>query len=153
LLYGASSTTGIFALQYVKHLGAEATCVCGGRNQEFIESLGADKVLDYTKEDSIRRLERYDAVFDCVGKARKSNLRTACRRHVSDPKDLLSIDDEPLALSADRLLGIKELVEKNIIKPYNDRVYALDQIVEAHRYVELGHKRGNVAVTVNSKTR
>jgi NADPH:quinone reductase-like Zn-dependent oxidoreductase len=151
LLYGASSTTGIFALQYVKHLGAEATCVCGEKNLGFIQNLGADKALDYAKDESIRGLERYDFAFDCVGKARKSNLRTACAGRVPGPKDFLSIDDEPLVLSSDRLARVKGLVENGVVKPYNDRVYDFDQIAEAHRYVELGHKRGNVAVTVNSK--
>lgn len=152
LIYGASSTSGIFALQYIKHLGAEVTCVCRENKFEFIKSLGADKVLDYTKDESIRQLENYELIFDCVGKAKKSNLRKACKNHVSNQKDFLSIDDEPLLLSSNRLMNIKELVEKNIITPFNDRVFMFDQMVEAHKYVELGHKKGNVAVTVNSIT-
>jgi NADPH:quinone reductase-like Zn-dependent oxidoreductase len=152
LIYGASSTSGIIALQYIKHLGAEVTCVCRENKFEFVKSLGANKVLDYTKNESIRQLENYDLIFDCVGKAKKSNLREACKNHVSTQKDFISIDDEPLLLSSNRLMKIKELVENNIIKPVNDRVFLFDQIVEAHKYVELGHKKGNVAVTVNSTT-
>jgi len=152
LIYGASSTSGIIALQYIKHFGAEATCVCRENKFEFIKSLGADKVLDYTKDESIRQLENYDLIFDCVGKAKKSDLREACKNHVSTQKDFISIDDEPLLLSSNRLMKIKELVESNVIKPVNDRVFLFSQIVEAHKYVELGHKKGNVAVTVNSIT-
>jgi len=152
LIYGASSTSGIIALQYIKHLGAEGTCVCRENKFEFVKSLGANKVLDYTKDESIRQLEKYDLIFDCVGKAKKSDLREACKNHVSTQKDFISIDDEPLLLSSNRLMKIKELVENNIIKPVNDRVFLFDQIVEAHKYVELGHKKGNVAVTVNSTT-
>ena len=152
LIYGASSTSGIIALQYIKHLGAEVTCVCRENKFEFIKSLGADKVLDYSKDESIRQLEYYDLIFDCVGKAKKSNLREACKNHVSTQKNYISIDDEALLLSSNRLMKIKDLVEKNIIKPVNDRVFMFDQMVEAHKYVELGHKKGNVAVTVNSIT-
>lgn len=153
LIYGAASTSGIIALQYIKHLGAEVTCVCRENKFEFVKSLGADKVLDYTKDESIRQLDNYSFIFDCVGKAKTSKLRKACFNHVSHPKDFLSIDDEPLLLSSSRLMNIKELVEKNIIKPVNDRVFMFDQIVEAHKYVELGHKKGNVAVTVNFNNR
>lgn len=152
LLYGASSTTGIIALQYLKHLGAEVTCVCRENKFEFIKSLGADKVLDYTKDESIGQLEYYDLIFDCVGKAKKSDLREACKNHVSSQKNFISIDDEALLLSSNRLMKIKDLVERNIFKPVNDCVFMFDQIVEAHKYVELGHKKGNVAITVNSIT-
>ena len=152
LIYGASSTSGIFALQYFKHLGAEVTGVSSENKFDFLKLLGADKVLDYKNDESISKLEMYDIIFDCVGKARQSLLRKACRQHINNKKDFISIDDEALLLSPDRLLKIKNLVQENIIKPVNDRIYSFDQMVEAHRYVELGHKKGNVAVTVYSGT-
>lgn len=152
LIYGASSTSGIFAVQYLKHLGVEVTGVCRQNKFDFVKSLGADTVLDYTKDESINQLEKYNIVFDCVGKAKRSKLRDACKLQISNQKDFISIDDEPLLLSSKRLLTIKELVEKGVVSPVNDRVYSFDQMIEAHKYVELGHKKGNVAVTVHSTT-
>lgn len=152
LIYGASSTSGITAMQYLKNIGVEVTSVCSESKFDFVKSLGADKVLDYNNDDSIKKLEKYNIIFDCVGKARSSNLKKASRNHIADKKDFISIDDTPLVLSTERLERIKGLVEKNIIKPINDKVFPFEQMVEAHRYVELGHKTGNVAVTVNVTT-
>lgn len=152
LIYGASSTSGIFALQFAKHLGAEVTCVCRENKFEFVQSLGADKVIDYSKDESIAQLEHYSLIFDCVGKARKSNLRNECMNHITNKTDFISIDDEALLLSSERLVRIKNLVEEKIIEPINGKIFRFDQIVEAHKYVELGHKIGNVAIVVNSET-
>ena len=149
LLYGSASTTGLFALQYLKHLEAEVTSVCSGGKFDFVKSFGADKLLDYTKDESIKELEQYDVIFDCVGKARRSALRTACGEHIKNRDDFISIDDEALLLDEKRLERITKLAEKKIVEPFNDKVYDFSQMVEAHRYVELGHKKGNVAVTVN----
>ena len=150
LIYGASGTSGTLALQVAKHLGAEVTGVCGPGNIGFIQTLGADKTLDYTNDRDIEKLEQYDLVFDCVGKACSSPLKEACKRALTAKGRYLSIDDSALLLDSSRLDRIRELVEAGTIKPVTDRCYALDQIVEAHRYVELGHKRGNVAITVSS---
>jgi NADPH:quinone reductase-like Zn-dependent oxidoreductase len=152
LVYGASGTSGTIAVQYAKHLGATVTAVCGPSNLEFVRSLGADKVLDYTKSESIAHLERYDLVIDTVGKRRTSDLRKACSMALTPTGQSVSIDDGALLLRSERLDRVRELVESGQIRPVNDRVYPFDQMVEAHRYVELGHKRGNVAVTVNQKT-
>ena len=152
LVYGASGTSGTIAVQYAKHLGAEVTAVCGPSNMEFVKSLGADKVLDYTKSESIARLERYDLIIDTVGKRRTSELRRACASALAPNGRFVSIDDGALLLRSERLDRIRELIESGKIKPVNDRVYPFEQMAEAHRYVELGHKRGNVAVTVNRKT-
>jgi len=152
LIYGSASTSGITAVQYLKNLGAEVTSVCSESNFDFVKSIGADKVLDYNDDDSIRKLEKYDLVFDCVGKARTSNLKKACIKQLDDQDNFISIDDEALILSSDRLERIKDLVEKEIIKPVNDRVYSFEDMVEAHKYGERGHKTGNVAVTVNTLT-
>lgn len=152
LIYGSASTSGITAVQYLKNVGAEVTSVCSESKFDFVKTLGADKVLDYNNDESIKKLEKYNLVFDCVGKARSSNLKKACREHISNQDDFISIDDEALVLSTERLERIKELVEIEVINPVNDRVYPFEEMVEAHKYVELGHKTGNVAVTVNIAT-
>jgi len=149
LIYGASGTSGTVAVQYAKHYGAEVTGVCSKEKTEFVKSLGADKILDYTDVGSVSRLEEYDVVFDTVGKARTSALKKACIARVHDKHKIASIDDGALVCSSERLNRIRDLVEAGYVKPITDRCYPLDQIVEAHRYVELGHKKGNVAITVN----
>jgi NADPH:quinone reductase-like Zn-dependent oxidoreductase len=151
LVYGASGTSGTIAVQFSKYLGAEVTAVCSTINAQFVESLGADKTLDYTDRDSLSRIEKYDLVFDSVGKARTSTLKEACKQSLTHEGKLASIDDGALILSSERLNRIRVLIESNVIKPINERSYPFEQIVEAHRYVELGHKRGNVAITVNKK--
>jgi NADPH:quinone reductase-like Zn-dependent oxidoreductase len=152
LIYGASGTSGTIAIQYAKHLGAAVTGVCGSSNIEFVRSLGADKVLDYMKDGSIDHLEKYDLVIDTVGKRKTSELKKACVNALTRNGKYVSIDDGALLLQSDRLKKITEFVESGVIKPVNDRVYRFEQIVEAHRYVEMGHKKGNVAITVNIKT-
>jgi len=152
LIYGASGTSGTIAVQYAKHLGATVTGVCGPSHIEFVKSLGADKVLDYTIKESIESLEEYDYVLDAVGKNKTSALKKACAKALATNGKYGSIDDGALLLQSDRLNRITELVELGTIKPVNDRIYAFDQIVEAHKYVETGHKKGNVAITVNKKT-
>jgi len=149
MVYGASGTSGTIAVQYAKHLGADVTGVCSARNAEFVSALGADRVLDYTDEQSLSQVERYDVVLDAVGKRRTSALKEACRRALVDGGTFVSIDDGSLELSSQRLDKVRGLVEARRITPITDRCYPFDQIVAAHRYVELGHKRGNVAVTVN----
>lgn len=150
LIYGASSTTGTIAVQFAKHLGAEVTGVCSAKHIDFVQLLGADNVIDYTKPNSINELEIYDVILDAVGKAKSSDLKKACKKSLSKNGKYLSIDDEALLLDSNRLSRIKDLVEQNVIKLINDKCYSFDQIVDAHKYVELGHKKGNVAITVNS---
>lgn len=150
LIYGASSTSGIIALQLAKYLQAEVTAVCGPQNLSFVQKLGADKTLDYSDDREINKLEKYDCVLDCVGKARSSLLKAACKRALTPNGTYSSIDDAALLLDSSRLDRIRELIELGKIKPITDRCYPLEQIVEAHQYVELGHKRGNVAITINS---
>jgi len=152
LIYGASGTSGTIAVQYAKHLGATVTGVCGPSHIEFVKSLGADKVLDYTIKESIESLEEYDYVLDAVGKNKTSALKKAYAKALATNGKYGSIDDGALLLQSDRLNRITELAELGTIKPVNDRIYEFDQIVEAHKYVETGHKKGNVAITVNKKT-
>lgn len=150
LIYGASGTSGTIAVQYAKHLGAEVTAVCSEKNSQFVKSLGADKTLDYTKADSISKLEIYDLVLDSVGKRKKSQLKEACKLSIKDKSKFVSIDDEALICSSERLNRIKQLVEAKKITPITDRCYPFDQIIDAHKYVEQGHKKGNVAITLNT---
>jgi NADPH:quinone reductase-like Zn-dependent oxidoreductase len=152
LIYGASGTSGVIALQLAKYLEAEVTGVCGSRHISFVKELGADKTLDYTNDNEIGKLETYDVVLDCAGKARSSALKEACKRALTKKGKYLSIDDSALLLDSSRLDRIRELIESGKITPINDRCYPLDQIVEAHKYVELGHKTGNVAIIVNKPT-
>ena len=152
LVYGASSTSGTIAMQYAKYIGATVTGVCGPSHIDFVRSLGADRVLDYTKNESIHALEKYDLVLDTVGKRRTSDLKKACAQALRANGNYVSIDDDNLELRSDRLHTITELVESGAITPINDRVYPFEQMIEAHRYVEMGHKKGNVAITVHKST-
>lgn len=149
LIYGASGTTGTFAIQYAKSLGAEITAVCSSSNFELVKSLGSDKVLDYTDYDSINKLRKYDLVLDAVGKRKTSELKKACKKSLTQNGKYISIDDEALLLSSERLKKITKLLESRKVNPVTDRIYKFDEIVEAHKFVESGHKRGNVAITVN----
>jgi NADPH:quinone reductase-like Zn-dependent oxidoreductase len=152
LIYGASSTSGTIATQYARYVGAIVTAVCGPSHMEFIASLGADRGLDYTNKESIHCLEEYDLVLDAVGKRKTSELKKACARALRAGGTYVSIDDDALVLRSDRLNKITELVELGAIKPITDRVYPFEQMADAHRYVELGHKKGNVAITVHPAT-
>ena len=118
------------------------------RNLELVKSLGADKVIDYTKEDSINLIEHYDFILDAVGKKKSSKLKEACKKALSPKGKYVSIDDGNLELQSESLIKIKELIETGHIKPVIDRIYPLEQIVEAHEYVGKGHKKGGVAITV-----
>ncbi|MDD5774058.1 MAG: NAD(P)-dependent alcohol dehydrogenase [bacterium] len=151
LIYGASGTSGTIAIQFARYLGAEVTGICGSSNIALVKSLGADKVLDYTRKDSIKMLEKYDFILDAVGKRKTSELKKACEKALTPNGKYFSIDDSALLLESDRLNRIRELIESEKIRPINDKCYPFEQIVEAHKYVELGHKKGNVAITVNKK--
>jgi len=148
LIYGASGTTGTIAIQIAKHLGAEVTGVCSTSNLEMVKNLGADFVIDYTKQDSISDGEYFDFVLDAVGKMKTSKLKIACKNALSPNGKYVSIDNGDLKLDSQRLNKIKEFVESGYIKPLLDKTYLLEEIVEAHRFVEKGHKKGGVAITV-----
>jgi NADPH:quinone reductase-like Zn-dependent oxidoreductase len=148
LIYGASGTAGTTAVQLAKHLGARVTGVCGPANLELIRSLGADAVIDYTAAQAAPRGERYDLVLDAVGKYKTSPLKKACRKALSAQGTYVSIDDGPLQLRSARLTALKELIEAGHVKAVVDRIFPLERIVDAHRYVAGGHKIGGVAITV-----
>jgi NADPH:quinone reductase-like Zn-dependent oxidoreductase len=146
LIYGASGANGTAAVQLAKHFGARVTGVCSTKNLELVKSLGAEAVVDYTREDFTNRSERYDFIFDAVG--RKKSAKVPFRQALAPNGKFISVDDgRPTSQRAD-LVFLTGLVEAGQLKPVIDRVYPLEQIVEAHRYVEQGHKKGNVVVTV-----
>ncbi len=148
LIYGASGTSGSIAVQLAKYYGAEVTGVCSARNLEFVKSLGADKVIDYAKEDSVSLIDRYDFMLDAAGKAKTSILKEMCKKSLNPNGKYISIDDGKLELKSERLVKMKEFIDAGYIKPVVDRIYPMDRIAEAHEYVEKGHKRGGVAISI-----
>ena len=147
LVYGASGANGTCAVQLAKHLGAEVTAVCSTANVELLRSLGADTVLDYTKEQA-SALRRYDVVFDAVGRRKTSPMKVASRNALTPAGKFISVDDGLPRFRRDDLIRLRELAEAGKLKPVIDRRYPLERIVEAHRYVEQGHKKGNVVITI-----
>lgn len=148
LIYGASGAIGTVAVQIAKSLGAEVTSVCGDSNSELVKSLGADKVIDYTDDDSIDKLEVYDYILDAVGKNKKSDLKSASKKALTENGKYISVDDGLLELRSEYLKQLTELCEAGKIIAITDITYPLEQIVEAHRYVDQGHKKGNVVISV-----
>ena len=148
LIYGASGAIGTAAVQLARYAGAEVTGICSTVNLALVKSLGADKVIDYTKEDSISSGELYDLVFDAVGKRKSSKLKVQCRNALTPGGKYISVDGGMPRPRAEYLVRLKKLIEEGKFKAVIDRSYALEQIVEAHRYVDKGHKKGNVVITV-----
>jgi len=165
LIYGASGSVGSYAVQIAKYFGANVTGVCSTKNVELVKSLGADKVIDYTTEDFSKTDEMYDLIFEAVNKSSFSDCLKVLKKdgtyiNVTEPlpsvqmlwakltkgKKLIMSRNSPETSEA--LHFLKELVEKGEVKVVIDRTYEFDEIVEAHQYVEKGHKRGNVVINV-----
>ncbi|HKS25062.1 MAG TPA: NAD(P)-dependent alcohol dehydrogenase [Thermoanaerobaculia bacterium] len=146
LVYGASGAIGTAAVQLAKHFGATVTGVCSTRNLALVESLGADAVIDYTRDDFTRGDERYDVVIDAVGRRKSAAALLRAGDVLTPGGKCISIDDDFPKINIDDLLLIKRLAESGEMKPVIDRTVPLEEIVDAHRYVEEGHKRGNVIV-------
>lgn len=148
LIYGASGAIGTAAVQIAKSYGAQVTGVCSAANLELVRSLGADKVIDYSLEDSVNTLEDYDLVFDAVGKRKSSALKLQCKKALTPKGKYISVDNGSPKARLEDLVFLKKLVEEGKLKAVIDSTYPLEQIVEAHRYVDQGHKKGNVVVKV-----
>jgi NADPH:quinone reductase-like Zn-dependent oxidoreductase len=161
LIIGAGGSIGTFSVQLAKYFGAEVTGVCSTTNLELVKSLGADKVIDCTKEDFAQNGQTYDIIFDAVIKTSFSR----CKNSLTPEGTFITVDWPLLQVLWTSLFGrrkvvigiaqriedlvfMKELIEAGKIRAVIDRTYPLEQIVEAHRYVETGHKKGNVVITV-----
>jgi len=148
LVYGASGAIGSSAVQLARHLGAEVTGVCSTANLDLVRSLGATEVIDYTKDDFTQSGRRYDVIFDGVGKRKSAKAMLNAGAALASGGVTLSVDDAFPRTTRSDLLVLKELAERGAFRPVIDRRYTLDEIVEAHRYVDLGHKKGNVIITI-----
>jgi NADPH:quinone reductase-like Zn-dependent oxidoreductase len=165
LIHGASGAIGTYAVQLAKYYGAEVTGVCSGANAEMVRSLGADNVIDYTKEDFTKSDERYDFIFGVVGKTAFSQCKGILKpkgtylENMMEVKDFLKVLWTSIVggkkikggVSAERAENLNffvELIESGKLKPVIDRIYPLEKTAEAFLYVEQGHKKGNVIITI-----
>jgi NADPH:quinone reductase-like Zn-dependent oxidoreductase len=145
LIYGASGAIGTAAVQLAKYMGADVTGVCSTSNIKLVKSLGADDVLDYTKENYMDSGILYDVIFNAVGKKKVALHPKQALKHKGKH---ITVDDGAPKLSVKDLVFLNDLIEKGVMKAVIDRRYPLDRIAEAHRYVDSGHKKGNVILVI-----
>ncbi|MFX0013440.1 MAG: NAD(P)-dependent alcohol dehydrogenase [Promethearchaeota archaeon] len=148
LIYGASGSVGTFAVQIAKYFGAEVTGVCSTTNLDLVRSLGANEVIDYTQEDFTERENTYDVIFDAVGKITKKRYKYSLKK-----KGVFLSVKSSTSETKEKLAFLKELTEAGKLRSVIDRHYPLEQTAEAHRYVDKGHKKGNVVIDVVPKPR
>lgn len=169
LVIGASGAVGTYAVQFAKHFGTDVTGVCSTSNTELVKSLGANKIIDYTKEEFSNTGEKYDIIFDTVGKSSFNQCKNSLKENgiylttviglqillqmflTSKAKKKAVVAFTGLRQSKEKtkdLVFIKELIEAGKIKPVIDKYYSFDQFFDAHSYVDKGHKKGNVVVSV-----
>ncbi len=148
LIYGASGSIGTMAIQLAKQAGAEVTSVCSRKNFELVQTLGSDKQIDYSSENALAQLETYDYVIDAVGNSKTSTLKEQSKKALTPKGKYISIDQGTPLTPKEAFMHLKKLAEEEKIKPVIDRTYPLEKMAEAHQYVETGHKRGNVVITV-----
>jgi NADPH:quinone reductase-like Zn-dependent oxidoreductase len=170
LIFGASGSVGAAAVQVAKHFETEVTGVCSSANVELVRTLGADNVIDYTKDDPTKNNQTYDIIFDAAGKTSFSKCKNNLEKNGVFLEAGIGFGIIPLVLwtsifgkkrakiaatglrkpeeRTKDLVFLKKLIESGKIKPVIDKVYPLEQIVEAHRYVDMGHKKGNVVILV-----
>ena len=148
LIYGASGAVGTSAIQLARHFGAEVTAVCSTANAELVRSLGASAVIDYTHDDFTALGETYDLIFDAVGRRKSAQALANSARALAPNGAVVSVDDGVARVQRSDMLRLQKLADEGELRPVIDRTYPLSQIVEAHRYVDGGHKKGNVVVTV-----
>ena len=148
LIYGASGATGTSAVQLAKHYGAHVTAVCSATNMELVRSLGADTVIDYTSQDFTAMPDRYDLVFAAVGGRYHPPTKDECSRVLAPDGAYVTVDGWNPKMTRERLAELADLAASGALRAVVDRCYPLDDIAEAHRYVETQRKRGNVVIDV-----